>query len=108
MGWLKIRRRLAVVTDRLGTNVGQNESDGAELLLEQMCDKARGTREYRHPLERPERIPGVKEHRRNRARNVQSQRLAGKIRQQALDLARNVDVIADRACFLCHRKQAAR
>jgi hypothetical protein len=43
-----------------------------------------------HALQRAQRIPGIEENRRNRARYIQSERFADEIRQQALNFLRNL------------------
>src|SRR2546426_7985738 len=92
-------RSFSVVVDGGGAGMRQNESDGAHLLLEQMRDESCGARQNGDALERAERIAGIEQHGRDRARYVQRERLAEQIRQQALHVARNLDVRSGRAGF---------
>src|SRR4029077_292134 len=66
-GRLEIRRGFPVVADGACAGVRQNESNGAQLLLQQVRDEPRGSRKNGHTLERAQRIAGIEENRRNRA-----------------------------------------
>src|SRR6185437_2858660 len=103
----KARGRFAVVVDCRGRGMRQDEADGPQLFLEQVCNQPGGSRQEGNTLERAERVAGIQEHGGDRARYIQCQRLAQQFGNQGLDLPRNADVPAHGADLRRDVEQAA-
>src|SRR6185437_14018909 len=90
------RRRIAVVSDRLGGGTGHRESDRPGLLLDEVRDQAGGSRQQRYPFERGQRIAGIEQHRRYRAGYIERERFADQRGKQLRDSPRDSRITARR------------
>src|SRR5262245_54011950 len=104
--WVEVLRRGAVVLDGILGGFRQGEADGTRLLLHQVRHQAGAARHDRYALHAGERKAGIEQHRRNGARRVEHQALAGLLPNDALGGARRLHVRPAQPDFVGDRQQA--